>query len=936
MNLSAAHAQYYPTILPNTKACVQGSPAQSGSYCVDATPCKVISGITVCLQGTPLTTVTTPATLSNVSCPAGKTLSGGSCLTTATVGATPAYSCQAGYTLSGSSCSLTTSANASPNYSCPAGAVLSGSTCTTTTGVTSAASISSYSCPVGTSLSGSSCLKTTTQTATTSSYSCPAGQTVSGSSCVAASASTSNASVNYYCPIVGNVLSGTSCIGSTTTPAGTVYSCPTGQTLSGTTCTGTSTAPAGVTYTCPNYLYAYYYGAYNGYPHTCLGPVGIDYTWQSALSGWTLVYLLPNAYWVNARAVYSCPAGQTVSGSNCIAATTSTATVSGYSCPSGQTVVGSNCQSTTTSTSSVSYSCPSGQILSGSNCTTTTTTTSAATPNYSCPSGFSLSGTSCSQTTSTSATANYSCPAGSVLSGTSCNSTTTNTSSAAIASYSCPAGAALSGSSCLTTTTQAAAIASYSCPGGGNLSGASCITTTSASGVPVYTCPAGATLSGTNCVVQGLPNNALMATFSCWSTAKDYSCSQAVSECSLYTANPACKEVGTATCTIGPTGLPMVSTNPKLGACVSYQRDFKCLATGTATTSSTTTCDSTNMLNGLDWSTSSPSASKDFVQAATSQEFARQIAAYGYDNSGMLSNIFHGKSMDCKDGYIGLKNCCATSGGAPMTNANAASAMGNVTMSAISWGVSSGAGYAMKFGAPYVYDLMLSGVAPEFMQSGLSSMAGSMANNTLGAGFGFYGIGTTASAAGGAFFGASSSMAIGQTGLYFNPYALAAAVAIQVIMQAISCSDEEKELANMRSQNLCHPVGSFCSNEIKFLGIVMGCLETTQRFCCFNGLLAKGIMEGAHSQMGISWGSAQAPNCAGLSVAQIQTIDFADPIYASVMAPFTAQIMSNYNSVADKNISSGAFLGNVQGTSTQNVHALCLQKQLLDPTVVCP
>jgi conjugal transfer mating pair stabilization protein TraN len=444
------------------------------------------------------------------------------------------------------------------------------------------------------------------------------------------------------------------------------------------------------------------------------------------------------------------------------------------------------------------------------------------------------------------------------------------------------------------------------------------------SGIPVC-------LAGT----VGAPANALIAGFSCWSTVTDYTCDQYISECSIYTTNSACTEVGTATCTPGANGLPMISSNPKLGACISYTRDFKCLPTGVATTTSTTTCDPVNMLNGLDWSQTSPTAQADFVNAATSQEFARQIATYGYEN-GQLQDIFHGKSMDCKDGWIGLKNCCSTSGGGPTSNGQAASLMGNVTMTAVSWGIAKGAGYALKFGAPYVYDLMLSDVAPEFMQSGLASMANSMQANTLGAGFSFMGVGTSASAAGGALFGASSSMAIGQTGLYFNPYAFAAAVAIQVIMAAISCSDEEKTLANLKSQNLCHPVGSFCSNEISVFGVVIGCLETTQRFCCFNGLLAKGIMEGAHIQMGLSWGTPQLPNCSGLSVAQLQSINFADPIYSSVMAPFTAEIMAKYNQTGGTNISSGAFQTNVQGVGTQNIHALCIQRQALDPTIVCP
>lgn len=439
-------------------------------------------------------------------------------------------------------------------------------------------------------------------------------------------------------------------------------------------------------------------------------------------------------------------------------------------------------------------------------------------------------------------------------------------------------------------------------------------------------------VQGYTVCLQGTPSppaNALISTFTCWSESTDYTCYNLVSNCSPYSTNSSCTEIGSPVCTPDSNGVPMTSSISQMGACISYTHTYQC--TGNVVASTTTTCTTTSMLNGLDWSVASPSAANDFVQAAAGQEFARQIVEYGYDNSGQLNNIFHGVPMTCVDGWVGLKNCCANnSGGGLASNAQASTLTGNLEMSALKYGV----GYAVKAGSAYVYDLMLSDAAPEFMQAGIASTANAMQSNAWGSGFSMFGFGTSAQAASG-LFPAASTTQLGTSGIYFNPYAFAAAVAIQVVMQAISCTDEEKTLANLKSNNLCHPVGAYCSNEIRVLGQLVGCLETTQAFCCFNGLLAKGINEGAHSFYGLGWGIPQSPNCSGLSIAQIQGLDFTSPALANVMDPFKNEIMNKFNGNAGAHISNGSFQNNVQQNSTQGAHALCLQRQLLQPSIVC-
>jgi hypothetical protein len=199
---------------------------------------------------------------------------------------------------------------------------------------------------------------------------------------------------------------------------------------------------------------------------------------------------------------YTCPAGFTVSGSNCIKTETTTATVASYTCPAGTTVSGSSCITTTTTTQAGSpvYTCPAGSTVSGSSCLSTQTI-SATVASYTCPAGSTVSGSSCLTTESFTPTSNLTCPTGYTLNGSSCQRTVT---SSATPSYSCSAGYTLSGSTCSRQASTTATVASYTCPANYTLSGSTCSLTTSStsSATPVYTCSAGYTLSGSTCSRQ--------------------------------------------------------------------------------------------------------------------------------------------------------------------------------------------------------------------------------------------------------------------------------------------------------------------------------------------------------------------------------------------------------------------------------------------------
>jgi len=431
-----------------------------------------------------------------------------------------------------------------------------------------------------------------------------------------------------------------------------------------------------------------------------------------------------------------------------------------------------------------------------------------------------------------------------------------------------------------------------------------------------------------------LPAHALELTETCWNMKTDYTCLTYASGCDEYTTNGLCTEVGVKQCTIGESdGLPMISPYPKLGPCLSTTRNFSCVDASlpSSLTETAVTCDTDTNMNDLDWTVTTGDNTADFIQAATNQEFARQVAVYGAGTD-FAHGIFPGGVMKCRDGYFGLKNCCKSTGGGLVSNEQGALMTGLVMN-----GVKMGAGYAAKFGAPYVYDLLMQDVMPDLAQAGLASMANTMATNTWGMGFGMYGFGTTASSAAGTFASVADSWEIMESGIYFNPYAIAISLAIKVVMEIISCTQEEENLANLKSKNLCHYVGSYCSHEIKILGKKVGCLETTEGYCCFNGLLAKGIEEGAHKQLGISWGSGSSPYCEGLSIAQLQSLDFNDPTMEEVMLPFKNQVLERMNNVAIPAASSGgSFQTDGSIKATYDAHQLCLQRQLVEPSTVCP
>lgn len=110
------------------------------------------------------------------------------------------------------------------------------------------------------------------------------------------------------------------------------------------------------------------------------------------------------------------------------------------------------------------------------------------------------------------------------------------------------------------------------------------------------------------------------------------------------------------------------------------------------------------------------------------------------------------------------------------------------------------------------------------------------------------------------------------------------------------CNTEEVTLGYARQEGRAVYVGRYCRHSNIF-----GCYAHAYVYCTFNTEIGRIIQQQGRAQLGIGWGSATAPNCRGLSPAELASVDFelidfsdyfADA-YASTLPPPTGQEMED-------------------------------------------
>ncbi|MDZ7324879.1 type-F conjugative transfer system mating-pair stabilization protein TraN [Kosakonia sacchari] len=85
-----------------------------------------------------------------------------------------------------------------------------------------------------------------------------------------------------------------------------------------------------------------------------------------------------------------------------------------------------------------------------------------------------------------------------------------------------------------------------------------------------------------------------------------------------------------------------------------------------------------------------------------------------------------------------------------------------------------------------------------------------------------------------------------------------------------SCSSEEKALGKAKEKKLTVKIGTYCAHKV--LGV---CVEKKESYCQFDSKLAQIVQDqGRKGQLGIGFGSASSPNCRGITIDELQSINF--------------------------------------------------------------
>ncbi len=288
-----------------------------------------------------------------------------------------------------------------------------------------------------------------------------------------------------------------------------------------------------------------------------------------------------------------------------------------------------------------------------------------------------------------------------------------------------------------------------------------------------------------------------------------------------------------------------------VSGCTLYDVKYQCVKTPGSTSSQATCAGQTFCLDGSCFDSGyAPDA--DFGKVVAGMEAVREAGTY-IDPATLT--LLNGVADSCEIKYWGLANCCRTEGGGAPTN--------SVAFSAVRAGASAAFSYARS---TYMYDSLFQSDAPDWIMNGLYGSSTGMALNPT---FGLYGfsvsLGATAAVPAGSILITSGPGYV----LAFNPVTFVIAVVVMVVVAALSCDQQDKQLAIRKGAGLCVVLGTWCAQDI--LG---SCVKKKQGACCFNSKLARIINEQGRPQLGKTFGTPKNPQCKGFTTAELQRLDF--------------------------------------------------------------
>jgi len=335
-------------------------------------------------------------------------------------------------------------------------------------------------------------------------------------------------------------------------------------------------------------------------------------------------------------------------------------------------------------------------------------------------------------------------------------------------------------------------------------------------------------------------------TRACWSYERTLSCSSGAE-------TNECAALASSGCT--PAASTCKQTNAETGACEVYQDTYTCPAPA-QTTTSVSNCPANVFCLGSSCFNTTYTNDADFARSMSFMEAAREAGVY-LDPDNL--RVFSGEAGSCRDRL--LKNCCQSD--------SAGSGMSNQSM----FGV----------GSRLDFDVLMNSENRQFLYQGMQALL--MSGGFSGT-FTTYGV---TFAVNGAALPAGSSVLYAGDSLVvaFDPWSLAIAVVIYIVMSMMSCNESEGRIAMQEGARLCHTVGTYCSSCIRIFGSCVSCIEHTTGKCCFNSVLARIVNEQGRMQIGKGWGSGENPDCSGFTIDQLQALDFSamdlTEFYASIV-----------------------------------------------------
>jgi hypothetical protein len=118
------------------------------------------------------------------------------------------------------------------------------------------------------------------------------------------------------------------------------------------------------------------------------------------------------------------------------------------------------------------------------------------------------------------------------------------------------------------------------------------------------------------------------------------------------------------------------------------------------------------------------------------------------------------------------------------------------------------------------------------------------------------------------------------------------------------CNSDEKYLMEQRAKNLCVYVGK---QNKGYAGVIV-----KHHFCCFPTMLDKVIQVEGRKQLGMNFGSGGNANCRGLTLEEIQRLDFSKMDFTEFIEDFKLKFTGRYKAPKP-----GELAGTVQGSQAK-------------------